>query len=139
MFNYFKVDKITEEPINFDYSIIDSLPKRDVNAKLNENITLKSIYFYTDKLSGKNKLIYRISGDINAYLMHNTAIFSHVTLKNNDNKNMDTIVKAIKVGSDWYTYSEAGKLDLSEISKINIGMYTTEPVKILSSNYLEFK
>jgi hypothetical protein len=81
MFNYFKVDKITEEPINFDYSIIDSLPKRDVNAKLNENITLKSIYFYTDKLSGKNKLIYRISGDINAYLMHNTAIFSHVTLK----------------------------------------------------------
>lgn len=52
---------------------------------------------------------------------------------------MDTIIKAIKVGSDWYTYSDAGKLDLSEISKINIGMYTTDPVKILSSNYLEFK
>ncbi|WP_226838993.1 hypothetical protein, partial [Enterobacter cloacae complex sp. P12RS] len=63
----------------------------------------------------------------------------HVTLKNNDNINMDTIIKAIKVGSDWYTYSDAGKLDLSEISKINIGMYTTDPVKILSSNYLEFK
>ncbi|HHU0621272.1 TPA: DUF6056 family protein [Enterobacter bugandensis] len=139
MFNYFKVDKIIEEPINFDYSIIDLLPKRDVNAKLNEGITLKSIYFYTDKLSGKNKLIYRISGDINVYLMNNTAIFSHVTLKNNDNINMDTIIKAIKVGSDWYTYSDAGKLDLSEICKINIGMYTTDPVKILSSNYLEFK
>ncbi|RMA89636.1 MULTISPECIES: DUF6056 family protein [unclassified Enterobacter] len=139
MFNYFKVDKIIEEPINFDYSVIESLPKKDINARLNEGIILKSIYFYTDRLSGKNKLIYRISGDVNVYLSKGNAIFSHVTLRDNKTINMDTAIKAVKVKDDWYTYSDAGKLNLSEIGKINIGMYTTEPVQVISSSYLEFK
>ncbi|BET97707.1 hypothetical protein TCT1_26280 [Xenorhabdus sp. TCT-1] len=138
---YYGVDAIIELPVKFDYSYssLERMKHADINAELAEGVTLKSIYLYQEPFGGSQKIIYRISGDINGVFRSGSAMFSHVILKDKDGfVNKDTANEAVKIGDDWYTYSDAADIQFEEVKSINIGIYQVNPLKILSQNNIEF-
>lgn len=136
---YYGVDEIKELPVKFDYSSLAAAKHVDTNVELAPGVILKAIYLYREPFGGPKKIIYRTSGDINEKFREGAAMFSHVIIKGRDGFiNKDTANEAIKIGNDWYTYSDADDVRFEDVSEISIGMYQISPLKTLSQNVVKF-
>lgn len=121
--DFFHVNSINEEQTGFDYSSIDKQKAFIVDSSIYKGIILDKVYFYTEHLYGSEKIVLKLSGDINKELSNGKAIYIHLVMNDGRFVNKDTAMKAILIGDSYYTYTNTTDIDFSKIKKIELGMY----------------
>ncbi|EMW0954326.1 TPA: hypothetical protein OL683_000735 [Citrobacter freundii] len=121
--DFFHVNSINEEQVGFDYSSMDKQKTFAINSSIYKGITLDTVYFYSESLSGSEKIVLKITGEINKELSDGKAIYIHLIMNDGKFINKDTSRKAMFIGDGYYTYSNAEDINFSKVKKIELGMY----------------
>lgn len=121
--DFFHVNSINEEQTQFDYSLIDKQKTFVVNSSIYKGLILDKVYFYTENLHGSEKIVLKLSGDINKELSDGKVIYVHLIMDNGKFVNKDTAIKAIFIGNSYYTYTNTADVDFNKVQKIELGMY----------------
>lgn len=124
--DFFHVNSINEEPADFDYSAINKSKSFHIDKSIYENVILNDVYFYRDILSGSEKIILNLSGNINQELSTNKTIYIHLIMNDGTFINKDTAKKAILIGDRYYTYSNAADINFNDVKRIEIGLYDSK-------------
>ncbi|MCE1340228.1 DUF6056 family protein [Enterobacter asburiae] len=121
--DFFHVNSINEEQTQFDYSSLNKQKTFVVNSSIYKEIMLDKVTFYTEHLYGSEKIILKLSGDINRELNDGKVIYVHLFMDNGKFVNKDTAMKAIFIDGSYYTYTNTTDIDFSKIKQIELGMY----------------
>ncbi|WP_219495570.1 DUF3329 domain-containing protein [Proteus terrae] len=127
---YYGVKSTETFRIGFDYSQINKDKFIIVDKPFLEGFLLKKIYFYSENMGIKNIVLLEFSGPINLSTSSGDRIFMHIYRKGHSGFiNADVDANPVEIDGRYFTWKDAKTVKLSEVDKIELGIYNTNTQK----------
>lgn len=123
MSRYYGIDVKITAPGFFDYSRAFNLKPLNINAKICNNVYIKSLWIYKQQMGIKTFVIFEFNKNPADSLDENTAMF--ISLKTKDGKviNADVDKKTFQIDGRWLSGRAINGIDSNELESITSGTW----------------
>ncbi len=116
----------------FDYSKAYTTPAIQVNAKITNDLYIKSFWVYKEQLGSKTYILYEFSANPAKILAGNTALFVHLYKKDGSMMAVDVEKNSIDVDGRWFSGRTIQSISKHDIETISTGTWNVDTKKIIN-------